>query len=115
VATIVELGCKLVPGSVKVIEQESIAAFGPFKQNQPNQMIQLPDNSVHNAGLIAREFQSWESIEPINSELTQELGMPFTFVPPSTAKKPVASGELLAARIGGTAMQADGTTWKRVS
>jgi hypothetical protein len=79
-------------------------------------LIQLPDGSVHNAGLIAREFQSWESIEPINSELTQELGIPFTFVSPaSTAKKPVASGELLAARIGGTSMQADGTVWRRVS
>jgi hypothetical protein len=115
VKTIVESGCNLKPGSCKVVEVNAITPLGPFKQNQPNQMIQMPDGSQHYAGRIAFEFQAWPSIETINAELTQELGMPFTFVPPPKPTDPVAGVELMVAPIGGTVTQADGTTWKRES
>ena len=109
VATIVELGCGLKPGTVKVVQKNDITSPGPYNQNQPNQMIQMPDESLHNAGLIAKEFADWPSIETINANLTQELGQPFTFVmPPKQAS-------LMIAPIGAKATQADGTTWQRVS
>lgn len=124
VLQIVILGCALKPeDAAKCIVLEDPDAMtggpGPFKQNQPNLMIQMPDGSKHFAGLIALEFLNWHSIEPINSELSQEFGMPFNFVmppPPAAAvMKPVPGHQLLFAPIGGTAVQADGTTWKRVS
>lgn len=110
VQSIVELGCNLQPGSCKVVQKNDITPAGPFQQNQPNQMIQLPDSTLHNAGRIAKEFDNSMPIETINAELTQELGMPFTFVTP-----PARGVELMVVPIGGTATQADGTTWKRVS
>jgi hypothetical protein len=117
VAQIVEAGLGLAPGSVIVVEANDITPYGPYKQNQPNQMVKLPDGTLHNAGLIAKEFASWQSIEPINAELSQEFGAPFVYKPvtmaPVTGMKP--SNGLMVARIGGTAMQMDGTTWKRLT
>jgi len=119
VLQIVTLGCKLQPGDCKIVERTIAPQTPTVKQNVPNLMILMPDGSVHYAGLIAFEFLVIPSIETINADLTQELGMPFVFVmPPPPAKlepKPVPGHELLVAPIGGTAMQADGTTWKRVS
>jgi hypothetical protein len=99
VATIVDLGLQLPPGTSKVVPKNDITPFGPYQQNQPNLMIQIPDKSpdrlptapvdskgnpvsFHNAGLIAYEFAQWPSIETINADLTQEFGQPFTFVLP---------------------------------
>lgn len=123
VLQIVILGCALKPEDAAkciVVEDPQAMTGNPvIKQDYPNQMIQMPDGSRHYAGRIALEFQNWPSIESTNAELTQEFGMPFVFVmPPPAAKpapKPVPGNELLVAPIGGTAMQADGTTWKRVS
>ena len=99
VATITDLGLGLPPGSSKVVPRNDITPFGPYMQNQPNLMIQVPCTedspiwmhltdekgqpiTLHNAGLIAAEFAHWVSIEPINAELTQEFGQSFTFVMP---------------------------------
>src|ERR1019366_6962613 len=87
VATIVELGCKFPKGSVKVVAENAITPSGPFRQNQPNQMIVLPDGSHHYAGLIALEFQTWPSMETINQDLTDEFGCTFTFVMPPKPTK----------------------------
>lgn len=123
VLQIVILGCALTPeeaAQCKVVEDPNYVTGNPaVKQDYPNQMIQMPDGSQHCAGRIALEFATWPSIESINAELTQEFNRPFVFVmpppPPKPAPKAVPGHELLVAPIGGTAMQADGTTWKRVS
>jgi hypothetical protein len=36
-----------------VVAMDAITPFGPFKQNQPNQMVQMPDGKLINAGLVA--------------------------------------------------------------
>jgi len=40
----------------KVVETYAITPYGPFQQNQPNQMVQLPDGRLINAGLVADYF-----------------------------------------------------------
>lgn len=120
VCQIVELGCNFPKGSCKVIAKNDITGDGgPFVQNQPNQMIQIPDGTFHNAGLIAQEFASWVSIEPINSELTVELGSPFIYTPAqaSTTKSvpPTPSFQLLSGKVGTIQQQPDGTYWKHVA
>lgn len=35
-----------------VVESNNIAQFGPFRQSHPNQMIQLPNGRMINAGLF---------------------------------------------------------------
>jgi hypothetical protein len=119
---IIELGAGLPPGSCKVVEVNAITGVGgPLGQNQPNQMIQLPDESItpRNAGLMAKYFNDFASVEQINQAFAMEIGQPFSFVmpPPPAAPvlKPTPGVELMIAAIGGTAMQADGTTWKRLS
>ena len=37
----------------KVVAMDAITPFGPFRQNQPNQMVQMPDGRLINAGLVA--------------------------------------------------------------
>lgn len=103
VACIVDLGLKLTPGTSKVVPKNDITPSGPYMQNQPNLMIQIPDPSpdplptgprdekgnpvtMHNAGLIAFEFQVWPSIETINADLTQEFGQEFVFVMPPAGR-----------------------------
>lgn len=119
---IIELGAKLAPGTCKVVAVNDITgAGGPFGQNQPNQMIQLPNESItpRNAGIMAKFFQDTASMDMVNQLFTAEIGQPFTFVmPPAPAApvlKPTPGVELLVAAIGGTAMQADGTTWQRLT
>jgi hypothetical protein len=36
-----------------VVTQDAITPYGPFKQNQTNQMVQMPDGRLINAGLVA--------------------------------------------------------------
>ena len=111
VAAISEAGLGLPPGSCTVVAADDITPSGPYQQNQPNQMIQLPDKSLHNAGRIALEFQTWggADISLIDTDLTGEFGLPFTY-----AASPVPAG-LMVAKIGGVATQQDGTTWQRLT
>ena len=95
VRQIVILGCGMNPddaAQTKVVPAYAIlpdhAPF--FAQNQPNQMIQMPDGSLHFAGLIALEFEIWQSIEVINADLAQEFGRPFVFVAPPPRVEPPA-------------------------
>jgi hypothetical protein len=37
----------------KVVAMDTVTPFGPFKQNQPNLMVQMPDGKLINAGLVA--------------------------------------------------------------
>src|ERR1039457_1886391 len=99
VAKIVDLALQLPAGTSKVVPKNDITPFGPYQQNQPNLMIQVPSPdgnpiysgatdaagkpvTLHNAGLIAYEFAQWPTIETINADLTQEFGQSFTFVMP---------------------------------
>ena len=111
VAAISEAGLGLPPGSCTVVAADDITPSGPYQQNQPNQMIQLPDKSLHNAGRIALEFQTWggADISLVNTDLTGEFGLPFTY-----AASPAPAG-LMVAKIGGVATQQDGTTWQRLT
>jgi len=118
VCEIIELGAALPRGSCKVVE---VLDINP-QQNQPNQMIQLPDSSIspRNAGLIAQFFDSFPDLNNLNQAMTAELHMPFTFVAPPTRPivpvvKTTARVELMIASVGGEATQADGTRWKRLS
>jgi hypothetical protein len=83
--TIIELGAGLPAKSCKIVPVNAITPFGPYMQNQPNLMIQLPEGStkgLRNAGLMAKFFQDFRSLEILNQAFTMELGMPFTFVMP---------------------------------
>jgi hypothetical protein len=40
----------------KVVETNAITPFGPFQQNQPNEMVQLPNGRLINAGLVAEFY-----------------------------------------------------------
>jgi hypothetical protein len=46
-----ETVAKMVGG--KVVERNDILPSGPFSQMQPNQMVELPNGRVINAGLVA--------------------------------------------------------------
>jgi hypothetical protein len=46
-----EIVAKMVGG--KVVEKNDILPSGPFTQTQPNQMVELPNGRVINAGLVA--------------------------------------------------------------
>jgi hypothetical protein len=116
-AAIVEASCQFPKGSVKVVAIDAITPLGPYKQNQPNQMLELPDKSLHNAGLFADNFSYGWTVEQIDGELTAEFGAPFRFtMPPALTPVPVKpTAGLLVAPVGKIAMQADGTYWKHVA
>lgn len=40
----------------KVVEMNAMTPYGPFKQNQPNEMVQMPDGRLINAGIIASYY-----------------------------------------------------------
>jgi hypothetical protein len=40
----------------KVVTANALAPSGPFTQNQPNQMVQMPDGRLVNAGIIASYY-----------------------------------------------------------
>jgi hypothetical protein len=116
-AAIVEASCQFPKGSVKVVSIDDITPSGPFKQNQPNRMLQVPDKSLHNAGLFADNFSYGWTVEQIDKALSEEFGTPFVLVePPAPTPAPVKpTAGLLVAPVGKIAMQMDGTYWKHVA
>ena len=57
----------------KVVEMNAITPYGPFSQNQMNEMIQFPNGNVINAGILASYFDHGWSQEQINSAISAEI------------------------------------------
>jgi hypothetical protein len=129
-------------GGVAIEQVYAITPFGPFKQNQKNNMVRMPilqadtdaaaagngDNQgrpvdplgrLINPGLIADIFNHGYMLVNIEKMISDEVGFDWHYaqpvVAPVVAIAPVAATELLSAPIGGIAAQMDGTTWKRLT
>jgi hypothetical protein len=57
----------------KVVATDSITPFGPFKQNQPNLMVQMPNGKLINAGLIAGLYSHGYSQQTVDQLISQEV------------------------------------------
>ena len=57
----------------KVVETNAIAQFGPFQQSHPNQMVQLPNGRMINAGLFASFYDHGYSQSYIDRLVSSEI------------------------------------------
>jgi len=57
----------------KVVETNAITPYGPFVQNQPNEMVQLPNGRLLNAGIIASLYNHGYSQQYINTLIANEV------------------------------------------
>jgi hypothetical protein len=57
----------------KVVAMDAITPFGPFKQNQPNQMVQMPDGRLINAGLVAGFYDHGFSQQTVDKMIAAEV------------------------------------------
>ena len=58
----------------KVVAMDAITPFGPFQQNQPNQMVQMPDGRLINAGLVAEFYDHGFTQPMVNKLIAAEVG-----------------------------------------
>ena len=56
-----------------VVAMDAITPYGPFKQNQPNQMIQMPDGKLINAGLIAGMYDHGYTQHAVDQMIAGEI------------------------------------------
>lgn len=56
-----------------VVQTNAITPYGPFQQNQPNQMVQLPNGKQLNAGIIASFYDHGYSQQYINMLISNEV------------------------------------------
>ncbi len=56
-----------------VVEANAITPYGPFQQNQMNEMIRFPNGNVVNAGILASYFDKGWSQEQINGAIAGEI------------------------------------------
>jgi len=56
-----------------VVEANAITPYGPFQQNQMNEMIRFPNGNVVNAGILASYFDRGWSQEQINGAIAGEI------------------------------------------
>jgi len=63
----------------KVVATNDITPFGPFVQNQANQMVQMPDGRMINAGIIASYFDRGWSQQTVDQLINCETGGNQTF------------------------------------
>jgi hypothetical protein len=56
-----------------VVEKNAITPYGPFTQNQPNEMVQLPNGRQINAGIIASLYDHGYSQQDINRLISNEV------------------------------------------
>ncbi len=57
----------------QVVAVDAITPYGPFKQNQPNQMVQMPDGRLINAGLIAGLYDHGYSQVTVDQMIAGEV------------------------------------------
>jgi hypothetical protein len=58
----------------KVVAMDAITPFGPFQQNQPNQMVQMPDGRLINAGLVAEFYDHGFTQPMVDKLIAAEVG-----------------------------------------
>jgi hypothetical protein len=61
-----------------VVETNAITPFGPFQQNQPNEMVKLPNGQLINAGIIASFYDHGYSQQYINMLVSNEVNNSIT-------------------------------------
>jgi hypothetical protein len=61
----------------KVVAMDAITPFGPFKQNEPNQMVQMPDGKLINAGLVAGFYDHGFTQQMVNKMIAAEVSGTF--------------------------------------
>jgi hypothetical protein len=57
----------------KVVAMDAITPLGPFQQNQPNQMIQMPDGRLINAGLVAGFYDHGYTQQTVDKMIAAEV------------------------------------------
>jgi hypothetical protein len=58
----------------KVVTANDLTPYGPFVQNQPNQMVQMPDGRLINAGIIASYYDHGWSQQTVDALVSCETG-----------------------------------------
>jgi len=56
-----------------VVQMNAITPNGPFKQNEPNQMIQMPDGRMINAGLVASFYDHGYTQQMVDKMIAAEV------------------------------------------
>jgi hypothetical protein len=56
-----------------VVAMNAITPYGPFVQNQPNQMVQMPDGKLINAGLVAGMYDHGYTQQAVDSMIAGEI------------------------------------------
>ena len=134
---------RVLLGGAAVEAVDAMTPAGSFQQNTPNNMVRMPilaadteaaakgeaDNNgmpidpkgrLINAGIIANVFShGYASIANVEDPISAAVGFAWHYVQPTPVPvtPPPASQpfELLAGSVGSVALQADGTTWKRLT
>ena len=57
----------------KVVAMDAITPLGPFQQNQPNQMVQMPDGRLINAGLVAGFYDHGYTQQTVDKMIAAEV------------------------------------------
>ena len=57
----------------KVVAMNAITPFGPFIQNQPNLMVQMPDGKLINAGLVAGFYSHGYPQQMVDQMISSEV------------------------------------------
>jgi hypothetical protein len=57
----------------KVVETQALTPYGPFVQNQANQMVQMPDGRLINAGIIASYYDRGWSQQSVDALVKGEI------------------------------------------
>jgi hypothetical protein len=57
----------------KVVAMNAITPFGPFQQNQPNLMVQMPDGKLINAGLVAGFYSHGYPQQMVDQMISSEV------------------------------------------
>jgi hypothetical protein len=57
----------------KVVATNDLTPYGPFVQNQPNQMVQMPDGRLINAGIIASYYDHGWSQQTVDALVQVEI------------------------------------------
>ena len=57
----------------KVVAMNDITPFGPFQQNQPNQMVLMPDGRLINAGLVAGFYDHGFTQQTVDKMIAAEV------------------------------------------
>jgi hypothetical protein len=57
----------------KVVTMDAITPYGPYKQNQPNQMVQMPDGKLINAGLVAGFYDHGFNQQTVDKMISAEV------------------------------------------